>query len=48
DSLDEIDDIIASDRWREIAPAGQKMVQERHMIENRRDQILKVYNAYCA
>lgn len=42
-SIAEIDDIIASDRWREIAPAGQKMVQERHMIENRKDQILKTY-----
>jgi len=43
-SLEDIDQIIASGRWREIAPAGQKMVQGRHMIEKRAEQILRVYN----
>lgn len=42
--LEDIEEIIASDRWKEIAPAGQKMVQERHMIEMRVKQILEVYD----
>ena len=44
-SLDEIPGIIASERWKDIGPRGQEMVQQRHMIEHRVQQIWQAYDA---
>ena len=39
----ELSRVLGSDAWRYIAPAGQKLVQKRHMIQHRAAQILEVY-----
>ena len=45
-SVDEIPGILASDRWKEIAPAGQKLVQENHTVQKRAEQIIQVFGEF--
>lgn len=42
-SLKEIPDLLESDAWQEIAPAGQRMVHQRHSIERRAADIVQLY-----
>jgi len=46
DTPNDLPDIFASDAWKAISLAGQKMVQERHMMSNRAEQIREEYNEY--
>jgi len=43
ESIDEIPVILERDDWREIAPKGQAMVHERHSIQARARDFVKVY-----
>jgi len=43
ESVDQIPDILESDAWRKIAPAGQRMVHERHGIRQRAKDIAQIY-----
>ena len=46
DTPNDLPDIFASDDWKAISLAGQKMVHERHMMLNRAEQIREEYNEY--
>lgn len=41
--VSEIPDILASDRWKTLAPAGQDLVNERHTVEARAKRILEIH-----
>ena len=47
-SVEEIPAILASDRWEQIAPAGQRLVQERHTVHVRAKQIIRAYQEWKA
>ena len=40
-NVNEIPDILSSDAWREISKAGYKLINERHSVEARAQQILE-------
>jgi len=42
--VEDILDILDTDKWRDIGIAGQQMVQKRHTIKKRAEQILWTYN----
>lgn len=42
-SVDELPDILASDRWKRIGKLGRLMTQKRHTVEARAKRILEIY-----